>query len=58
MVSIIGVVAALEQMVNTKTAKKILGYGIDSLFVVKFRCQCKYSSLYHKLKIYESTDVA
>ena len=42
------VVAALEQMVNTKTAKEILGYGIDSLLVVKFRCQCEYSSMSYR----------
>ena len=34
MASIIGVVATPEQMVNTKTVKKILGDGIDSLLVV------------------------
>ena len=36
MASIIGVVAAFEQIINTKTAKEISGNGTNVLLVMKF----------------------
>ena len=40
--SIISVVAASKQIVNTKTAKEFSGNSIDGLLVVKLGCQCIY----------------